>query len=53
MDRISLVLRDGRVVVWGSAEQSEDKAAVLAALLRARDAQRYDVSVPGQPVTSG
>jgi cell division protein FtsQ len=52
VDRISLVLRDGRVVVWGSAEQSEDKAAVLDALLRARDAQRYDVSVPGQPVTS-
>ncbi|WP_224766474.1 cell division protein FtsQ/DivIB [Nocardioides campestrisoli] len=53
VDRISLALRDERVVVWGSAEQSEEKAAVLGALLQAREAKRYDVSVPGQPVTSG
>lgn len=52
IDQISLALRDGRVVVWGSAEQSEDKASVLSALLLAREAKRYDVSVPGQPVTS-
>ncbi|WP_104107355.1 FtsQ-type POTRA domain-containing protein [Nocardioides sp. 616] len=52
VDQISLVLRDGRVVVWGSAEQSDDKASVLAALLKSREARRYDVSVPGQPVTS-
>lgn len=52
VDQISLVLRDGRTVVWGSAEQSEEKARVLAALLE-RPAQTYDVSVPGQPTTAG
>jgi len=50
IDQISLVLRDGRTVVWGSAEQSADKARVLEVLLK-HDAQTYDVSVPGQPTT--
>ena len=50
VDQISLVLRDGRTVEWGSAEQSELKAEVLVPLLK-RPAQRYDVSVPGQPTT--
>jgi cell division protein FtsQ len=48
IDRISLVLRDGRVVLWGSAEESADKARVLEQLLRTR-ARSYDVSVPGLP----
>lgn len=53
-DAISLELRDGRVVVWGSADQASDKARVLASLLKAvRDARAYDVSVPGQPTTTG
>jgi cell division protein FtsQ len=52
IDQISLILRDGRVVVWGSAERSDDKARVLEALLHQR-AQTYDVSVPGQPTTRG
>ncbi len=53
-DAISLELRDGRTVVWGSADQVTDKARVLAALLKAvRDARSYDVSVPGQPTTTG
>lgn len=52
VDQISLALRDGREVVWGSAEQSQEKARVLLALLE-QDAQTYDVSVPGQPTTSG
>lgn len=52
VDQISLVLRDGRIVVWGSAEQSEEKARVLEALLE-QDARVYDVSVPGQPTTTG
>ena len=52
VDQIKLVLRDGRVVLWGNAEQSGEKAEVLAALLT-RDAQVYDVSVPGSPTTSG
>jgi cell division protein FtsQ len=53
IDRISLVLRDERTVLWGSAERSDDKADVLEALLKASPkAQKYDVSVPGQPTTS-
>ena len=48
VDRITLRLRDGREVLWGSAEQSAEKAEVLAALLR-YDARVFDVSVPGQP----
>jgi cell division protein FtsQ len=48
VDQITLVLRDGRVVRWGNAEQSEEKAEVLAALLPRR-AEVYDVSVPESP----
>jgi cell division protein FtsQ len=51
VDQISLVLRDERVVVWGSAEDSDVKAEVLAGLL-ARPASAYDVSVPGQPTVT-
>jgi cell division protein FtsQ len=50
VDQILLHLRDGREVRWGSAEQSQDKAKVLLALLD-RKAQVYDVSVPGAPTT--
>lgn len=53
VDEISLELRDGREVVWGSAAQPALKAKVLAGLLSAVQAQKYDVSVPGQPSTSG
>ena len=53
VDQISLVLRDGRTVAWGSAEDSDTKAKVLAVLLRQPRAEKYDVSVPGQPTTSG
>jgi cell division protein FtsQ len=52
VDQITLRLRDGRLVRWGSAEQSALKAEVLAALL-GQDAQEYDVSVPGQATTRG
>lgn len=52
VDRITLVLRDERIVRWGSAAQSEEKAAVLAALLVGQDAAEYDVSVPGTPTTT-
>jgi cell division protein FtsQ len=51
IDQISLALRSGATVVWGSDSQSALKAEVLAHLL-ARPAGTYDVSVPGQPVTS-
>ena len=50
VDQISLKFRDGRTVVWGSADESEQKARVLDALLRQRF-DVYDVSVPGQPTT--
>ncbi len=50
IDEILLVLRDDRRVRWGSADQSEDKAAVLLQLLK-RKATTYDVSVPGAPTT--
>lgn len=48
VDEILLELRDGRLVHWGSAEQSDDKAEVLLTLLTQK-AQEYDVSVPGMP----
>lgn len=53
VDQITLVLRDGRTVVWGSAEKSEQKARVLEALLTTKRAQEYDVSVPGLPTSRG
>jgi len=52
VDRISLVLRDGRVVMWGSADRSDEKAQVITALLE-HPAKTYDVSVPEQPTTAG
>lgn len=52
IDDITLVLDDERIVTWGSAEQSDDKGRVLAALLDAQpDAGTYNVSAPGQPAT--
>ena len=50
VDRIRLHLVGGRTVMWGSAEHSDEKAAVLAVLLE-QDAQEIDVSVPGRPTT--
>jgi cell division protein FtsQ len=51
IDQISLVLKDGRTVVWGSADESDTKADVLATLLATVQAQVYDVSVPSKPTT--
>jgi cell division protein FtsQ len=48
VDHITLMLRDGRQVIWGSSEQSDEKSEVLEAMLE-HQAQVYDVSVPGQP----
>lgn len=50
VDEIELVLANGRRVLWGSAEDSDQKAEVLEVLLR-RPGQRIDVSVPGRPTT--
>ncbi len=44
-DDVELVLRDKRVVMWGSADRSADKAAVLPALLKRRGEQ-FDVTNP-------
>lgn len=49
VDQITLVLRDGRQVLWGSAEQSELKAEVIDTMLGSVQARVYDVSVPGNP----
>jgi cell division protein FtsQ len=48
-DAVRLTLADGRVVVWGSADDGPAKAAALAAALVhvAKSAHRIDVSVPG------
>jgi cell division protein FtsQ len=51
VDQISLVLKDGRTVVWGSADESDTKAGVLAVLLATVQAEVYDVSVPSKPTT--
>lgn len=48
VDTITLRLHDGRTVLWGSADDSQDKAKVIAILLDQK-AGVYDVSVPGQP----
>ncbi len=49
VDQISLVLRDERTVVWGSAEESDLKAEVLVAMMADRPEADIDVSVPGRP----
>lgn len=50
VDRITLVLHSGRSVFWGSAEDSRNKADVLAVLIK-RPGKRLDVSVPANPTT--
>ncbi len=51
IDEVTLTMRGGATVIWGSDAQSSLKAEVLVRLL-AHPAHTYDVSVPGQPVTS-
>lgn len=50
IDQIDLVLNSGRRVLWGNAQDSEQKAEVLAVLL-GRPGQQIDVSVPSRPTT--
>ena len=53
-DAISLVLNDGRTVMWGSSESGRAKAAALTALMKAASgARHFDVSVPTAPASSG
>ena len=53
IDQITLVLRGGRTVLWGSVDGSREKAEVLAVLLDkvGKDVRSIDVSVPGRPTT--
>jgi cell division protein FtsQ len=45
---ITLTLKDGRVVVWGTTDRTEAKAETLAALLT-QPGHTYDVSSPDLP----
>ena len=49
-DDVTIHLKDGRTVVWGSPEDATTKAAVLRVLLR-KSARVYDVSTPSVAVT--
>jgi cell division protein FtsQ len=50
IDAITLRMKNGVTVLWGSADSSEQKAEVLAVLLKQR-VHDIDVSVPGRPTT--
>jgi cell division protein FtsQ len=51
-DAVTLLLRGGATVLWGSADRAAAKASELVILLRTR-ARYYDVSDPRTAVTSG
>lgn len=51
-DDVALTLRSGATVRWGSADDAALKASVLAGLMAVR-ADRYDVSAPLLPTTTG
>jgi cell division protein FtsQ len=48
-DSISLVLRSGEMVTWGSSSDSELKAQVMGALLKQKPKSSIDVSSPHNP----
>lgn len=55
-DAVELKLTDGKIVVWGNADEKELKARVLEALLKAPANPKvpvtvYDVSAPRHPFT--
>jgi cell division protein FtsQ len=45
---ITLTLTDGRVVIWGTTDRTDEKAEKLAALLT-RPGHTFDVSSPDLP----
>lgn len=51
-DTVTLTLRSGAEVTWGSAERAELKARVLTAMLPLQ-ARAYDVSAPELPTSTG
>ncbi len=53
VDEITLELRDGATVIWGSADDSANKVRVLGPLLAAQPrASTYNVAVPGKPTVT-
>ncbi|WP_406167840.1 cell division protein FtsQ/DivIB [Streptomyces sp. NBC_00996] len=53
-DSISLELKGGRTVEWGSGEKGRAKARTLSALMKAAPgARHFDVSAPTAPASSG
>ncbi len=50
VDSVTVTLKDGRRIVWGSAEDAELKASVVVPLLTVT-AKEYDVSAPTHPTT--
>lgn len=56
VDQITVDLRSGHTIRWGSADASADKAQVVAALLASKELASpdrvIDVSAPGQPTLS-
>lgn len=53
-DSISLELKGGRTVEWGSGEKGRAKARTLTALMKAApEARHFDVSAPTAPASSG
>ncbi|MEU0785929.1 FtsQ-type POTRA domain-containing protein [Streptomyces sp. NPDC006173] len=53
-DAVSLELKDGRTVEWGSGENGRAKARTLTALMKAAPkARHFDVSAPTAPASSG
>jgi len=53
MDSITLAMKNGKEIKWGSADESDRKVEVLSLLLKKVKASTYDVSVPEHPTTSG
>lgn len=51
VDRIVVLLTDGRQIIWGNAAQSSEKAALLGPLL-AMPGTVFDVTVPSHPAVS-
>lgn len=56
IDSVQLELDDGRVIVWGSDDRGDEKAAVLEAILASEEqdfheASIIDISTPSTPVT--
>ncbi|MGX7680403.1 cell division protein FtsQ/DivIB [Jatrophihabitans sp. DSM 45814] len=51
-ETITLTLRDGRTVLWGDTDRSEDKAKLLPALLT-QPGRLFDVSDPDTVISRG